>query len=58
MPSPARALFGGIDTPCGVCCGFGQACRGPVCNPLCGITSQSSRLYYNQQPISVSATDA
>ena len=28
-------------TPFGVCCGFGQAFRGPVCNPLCGITSLS-----------------
>ena len=26
----------GIYTPFGVCCGFGQAFRGPVCNPLCG----------------------
>lgn len=31
----------GIYTPFGVCCGFGQAFRGPVCNPLCGITSLS-----------------
>ena len=37
---PSRATGRGIYTLSGVCCGFSQAFRGPVCNPLCGITSQ------------------
>ena len=43
IPSPSHATGHGIYTPFGVCCGFGQAFRGPV-RPCAGFLQHFNRL--------------